>query len=64
MKKEGMALGKKYKDFMEKRMFIFNELKRWSGELSTAEDLEELALFIRNKYGFSDEMPFIKIIYG
>jgi iron only hydrogenase large subunit-like protein len=56
-------LDKKYKDFAEKRMFIFNELVKryWNGELSTAEDLEELALFIRNKYGFSDdEMPFIK----
>ena len=47
-------------------MTYFHELVKryWNGELSTAEDLEELALFIRNKYGFSDDEIFIKIIYG
>jgi hypothetical protein len=57
-----MGLEEKYKDFTVKRMFIFNELVKGIGrELSTAEDLEELAVFIRDKYGFrDDEMPFIK----
>ena len=56
-------MDKKYKDFAEKRMFIFNELVKryWNGSLRTAEDLEDLALFVQDKYGFrDDEMPFIK----
>ena len=53
----------KYIDFTVKRMFIFNELVRryWSGNLNTAEDLENLAVHIRKKYGFEEkDMPFIK----
>jgi len=56
-------LEEKYMDFTLKRMFIFNELVKryWKGTLNKASDLEELALFIKNKYGFrDDEMPFIK----
>lgn len=52
----------KYMDFTVKRLFIFNELVKryWKGNLNTAADLEELAIFIRDKYGFrDDEMPFI-----
>jgi len=50
-------------DFTEKRMYIFNELVKryWNGQINTAEDLEELAVYIRDKYGFTaEEMPFIK----
>jgi len=57
------ALEEKYMDFTLKRMFIFNELVKryWKGTLNTASDLEELAVFIKDKYGFrEDEMPFIK----
>jgi len=44
-------------------MYIFNELVKryWNGKINSAEDLEELAASIRDKYGFSNkEMPFIK----
>jgi len=56
-------LEEKYVDFTVKRMFIFNELVKryWKGSLNTAVDLDELAVHIRDKYGFrDDEMPFIK----
>ena len=48
------ALEEKYMDFTLKRMFIFNELVKryWKGTLNTASDLEELAVFIKDKYGF------------
>jgi iron only hydrogenase large subunit-like protein len=53
----------KYIDFTVKRMFIFNELVKryWNDGLNTPDDLEELAVQIRGKYGFGkEEMPFIK----
>jgi iron only hydrogenase large subunit-like protein len=55
-------LEEKFMDFTVKRMFIFNELVKryWTGSLNTADDLKDLAAFIRDKYGFrDDEMPFI-----
>ena len=53
----------KYRDFTEKRMVIFNEIVKryWDGALKTPEDLNALAVEIKDKYGFDDtDMPFIQ----
>jgi len=53
----------KYLDFNEKRMHIFNELVKryWKGDLKSVDDLNDLAEYIKNKYGFNEsDMPFIR----
>lgn len=58
-----MLLKKAYRDFNEKRMFIFQELIKafWNGDVKKPSDLECLANLIKNKYGFDDsDIPFIR----
>ncbi len=53
----------RYINFIVKRMYIFNELVKryWSGQLKTADDLNDLTDHIKEKYGFEDsEIPFIR----
>ncbi len=53
----------RFKKFQEKRMKIFSELvkKYWNGELNSLEDLDELAIYIKEKNDFEDkDMGFIK----
>lgn len=53
----------RFKGFQEKRMKIFGELVKmyWNGHLNSVDDLDKLAIEIRDKLGFTDgDMPFIK----
>lgn len=53
----------KYLNFDEKRMSIFNELVKryWNGNLKDVDDLNKLADYIKNEYGFNDsDLPFIR----
>ncbi|NLN14615.1 MAG: iron hydrogenase, partial [Tissierellia bacterium] len=51
-----------YRDFNEKRMFIFQEMIKafWNNLVKDNSDLEELAINIKNKYGFENrDLAFI-----
>ena len=52
-----------YRDFNEKRMFIFQEMIKafWNNLVKDNSDLEELAINIKNKYGFENrDLAFIR----
>lgn len=55
-------MNSRFSGFQEKRMKIFGEMVRlyWNGQLNSVDDINKLALDIKEKYGFSDkDMPFI-----
>lgn len=56
-------MNKKFKNFQEKRMYIFSEIvnRYWNDKLKDKDDLENLAYDIKEKYGFEEkDMNFIK----
>ena len=56
-------INSRFEGFQEKRMVIFGELVKryWNGNLKDSNDLNQLSLEIKEKFGFlDDDMPFIK----